>query len=282
MIDQLMHEYRYMILRYIHDRRTEEFVNIGIVLECPSKGYLGSRFDTSFQRVSNFFPGSSANFIKKFVTSLGGSIASISHKLKKSGDDLFHKDRSYFSLVWSQALSKDDTAISWSSIRGGITHDPERELNRIFERSVLKYKNPQERQSKSDADVWKSVERHLEHFSLDSMITNHRVKSSVSEYNFEHCLRNGKWHCIEPISMDLVKEESIRSKAQKIFGGISLIRSAATNHKIYFVLSDPSSKASKDMFQEAHSIIDSIEMEHEIVMESQSFEMAERINSIFH
>ncbi|MBK8521464.1 MAG: DUF3037 domain-containing protein [Chitinophagaceae bacterium] len=54
-INHCHEKYQFQIVRYIHDRITGEFVNVGIIVYMPESRFLKSRFINKFSRISQFF-----------------------------------------------------------------------------------------------------------------------------------------------------------------------------------------------------------------------------------
>jgi len=50
-----MKKYQFQIVRYIHDRISGEFVNVGIIVYMPESRFLKSRFINKFSRISQLF-----------------------------------------------------------------------------------------------------------------------------------------------------------------------------------------------------------------------------------
>ena len=278
MKDLIEHPYRYALLRYVHDRRTEEFVNVGVVLECVSLGFIACKVDNSFKRLSSFFPGVSSHHLRNSFGTIQGRINLAGEKIKQRGDDIFSTPGKYLEAIWRDVLPKDDSSIAWSPVRAGIDSDPASALVRIFSKSVSSYKSVDDKKSRSDADVWSSVESQLTKFSLNKEIVEHHVQGALSEYKFSHALKNGKWHCIEPVSIDLIQPDSIRGKVQKMYGAMSLIKDSARDVKVHFVLSDPTTKAARDMYQEARNVVSSVEIPHDVILESESSRLAKELS----
>ena len=50
--------YSFVVLRYMHDVFTREFVNVGVLLHAPGVGFLGFEKLSGMDRVKGMFPGS--------------------------------------------------------------------------------------------------------------------------------------------------------------------------------------------------------------------------------
>lgn len=274
--------YRYTLIRYIHDRRTEEFVNVGVILECSQLGFVASMVDTSYARLSRFFPGANVVAIRSALKSLDARVRARSEAIAKKPADIFKPTASHLEDIWAEVFPKDDSALAFSDFKAGITADPSEAHRRIFLKTVAAYKSKQDKGSRSDEDVWHSIEPAFAQRALSKKLVEYAVRAPLSEYTFEHALRNGRWHCIEPISIDLVNAENIRGKVQKLFGAMSLIRSAATDLNLYFVLSEPTTEAARRMFAEARQVIESVDIPHRVFLESGADQLAEELASRIH
>ncbi len=262
------HPFRYVVLRYLHDRRVGEFVNLGVVVECASAGFLAGKFDSSFQRLTKFFPGVSDPYLRAKVKDIERHVAQIGDGLRERGGDIFDLSAHTLDCIWRRVLPCDDSALSWSEVKVGITTEPSATLSEIFSSVVERYKHPDDRGSRSDSDVWAKVEPVLKERGLQKYLESHEVTTSLSSYRFDHAMRNGKWHCIEPVSVDLSAPDFIRKKVQRIYGAMTLIEPSARDVKVYFVLSDPTTPAAKQLYQEAHGVISSAKIAHEVFREN--------------
>jgi len=267
--------YRYTIIRYCHDRRTEEFVNVGVILESPDMGYLGCKVSSSYSRLTKFFPGAKSAQIRTALKSLERKIQLRAASLTQRPGDMFKHGRSYIREIWTELFPRDDSAINFTELKAGISAWPERDLKRIFDQAVVVYNIKSDKDSRSDDEVWRSIEPVFAKRLPVKNFVEHAVHSFLSEYTFEHSIRNGRWHCVEPISIDLVSAENIRSKVQKIYGAMALINSAASDVNVYFVLSDPRTDAAMKMYSEARQVIDSVAIPHSIYLESKADQLAE-------
>src|SRR5258708_29132149 len=83
---------QYQILRYLPDRVSGEFVNLGIVAFDPSTGTLKSKFITKIGKISGFFPNINSRYLVKSVNTIQDDLDIFSTRLHS--EFLFNKIRS--------------------------------------------------------------------------------------------------------------------------------------------------------------------------------------------
>ena len=66
--------FSYVVLRYMHDVFTREFVNIAVVVHCPKAGFLQMKGVRSFKRPLGLFPGMDRSSVYKTVRLFGETI----------------------------------------------------------------------------------------------------------------------------------------------------------------------------------------------------------------
>jgi hypothetical protein len=136
-------------------------------------------------------------------------------------------------------LRNDDSSLQWGPEGGGITSNPERELHDLYERMVLRHHAKTGRQGRDDVDAWNLYRAPLQRTGAADHLTRHAVKTDLDEMTFAHAWKNGQWHCLQPLSLDLLEPESIRNKGHRLLGEISGVREALTNHTLYLLLAEP-------------------------------------------
>lgn len=65
----MKHPLTAVAIRYVHDPRTEEFLNIGFVLFCERHGLAGARFLSRWGRVTAAFAGADLPLLRRMARS---------------------------------------------------------------------------------------------------------------------------------------------------------------------------------------------------------------------
>lgn len=266
--------YTYTVLRYVHDVTSGEFVNVGVALYAPQARYLSAMCRTTYGRLNKVFPGMNAEHFKALM-----------HHIQNSFED--HGERLANELALSvpagvleiaqSVLPKDDSSLQWSPAGSGRTDDAAQALEKLFNRMVMRYEERQASSTRTDDDVW----RHFKHDLEERRILQHFQPKTISvqddEVEFQHSWKNGKWHCLEPVSFDLAAADSIRDKAHRWLGQLASVQGAADPFKVYLLVGAPQHENLKPAFQSAMSILRKIPGEKEIVLEEDALGLAARI-----
>lgn len=117
-------------IRYVHDVRAEEFLNIGIVLLSRAHAFAGARFLPQWGRVSAAFLGADLVLLRRVARAFQERCAEWAADVHR----LLPLDRptEVKALVHSVMLP-DDASIQFSPVIGGITTDAERTLGELFQ-----------------------------------------------------------------------------------------------------------------------------------------------------
>jgi len=125
-----MHACRYAIVRFVPFPETEEFVNIGIILACPSLGYFGFRLQQKKRhgRVTNFFPDIGTKSYKEAIEMFSRELSRVQYiahsDLKGSPNEI----RKLFDAL----VHPREALIKFSSPRARMAEDPAQILDKLF------------------------------------------------------------------------------------------------------------------------------------------------------
>jgi hypothetical protein len=245
------HSYTFTVLRYIHDVTTGEFVNVGIVLFCREQRFLGARTRTTYGRLTRLFPDADGESFKKTMAHIERAVWKAAHGLT----DLFPTlGRSAVDFARA-VLPHDDGSLQWSPEGSGRTEDLESELELLFDRFVLRYEKPSASESRSDEDVWKSFSRALESRNILPYLRDKEIASDVERITFRHAWKNNIWHCLEPVSFDLVEGESIHQKALRWVGQMAALSGSSERFKLYMLIGEPRHVAVQEHYTRALRIL---------------------------
>jgi Protein of unknown function (DUF3037) len=122
------HTYDYAIIRVVPKVERAEFVNVGVVLSCPSRDFLEARLDLNAERVVALDAGVDLALVKRHLEAIpvicaGGELAGAIGKL--SPRQRFH---------W--LVAPRSTVIQMSPVHSGQCSDPEKALERLLDTMV--------------------------------------------------------------------------------------------------------------------------------------------------
>ena len=232
-----MKTFEYKILRYLHDRVTGEFVNVGILLYAIDEKRLFSKTIQKYGRLSDFFNGVNGNNIKKIISGID-KVANNFNLNKLRTLEFESTDR--LDLFIDQILPTDDSALFFTSTIKGVTLNFESTLEALFNEIVIKYENVLTRRSTSDEDAWKSVyKKYFDKYRITEKLQPHKIKTRVDEFEFDHCWKNDIWHIYKPISFDLIETDQIKDKIYRWDGIVRELRSSKEKVSINFLAVEP-------------------------------------------
>src|SRR5258708_25119430 len=108
---------QYQILRYLPDRVSGEFINLGIVAFDSSARSLESKFIYKFGKISGFFPDINDEYLIKLVRTINDHLARLSLRLQS---ELQFSCVSSIDTITSTVLPKDDSSLFFSKIKSTI------------------------------------------------------------------------------------------------------------------------------------------------------------------
>ncbi|MHB2016760.1 MAG: DUF3037 domain-containing protein [Candidatus Xenobia bacterium] len=268
------YSYTYSVLRYVHDVTSGEFVNVGVALYAPQARYLNAMCRPTYGRLSKVFPGVNAEHFKALMRHIQNSFEKRGECL--SGELQFSSPSGVIEIARS-VLPQDDSSLQWSPSGSGRTDDPAQALVKLFSRMVMRYEERQAPNSRTDDDIWRHFKRDLEERQILQHLQPKTISVQDDEIEFQHSWKNGKWHCLEPISFDLAAADSIKDKAHRWLGQLASVQGASDPFKVYLLVGAPQQENLKPAFQSAMSILRKIPGEKEIVLEQDTRDLAARI-----
>jgi len=266
--------YTYTVLRYVHDVTSGEFVNVGVALHAPQAHYLGALCRTTYGRLSKVFPGVNAEHFKALMRHIQNSFEGRGERL--SSELQFTSPSGVIEIAQS-VLPKDDSSLQWSTSGSGRTDDPAQALEKLFNRMVMRYEDKQVSSNRTDDDVWRQFKKDLEGQRILQYFQPKTISVQDDEIEFQHAWKNGKWHCLEPISFDMATADGIKDKAHRWMGQLASVQDAADPFKVYLLVGAPQQESLQPAFLRAMSMLQRIPGEKEIVLEKDAPGLATRI-----
>ncbi len=266
--------YSYVVLRYIHDVLTGEFVNVGLVMVVPGRPLILTKARKTFGRIKNVFPDLDGDSYKRAIEAIGRGMKGVERSLKSEG--LFKGDktaRDYARI----ALPPDDSSLQWSPVGAGLTADPQKTFDQLYQRFVARYDRLSERR-RSDEDVWRPVEAKLKEHGVNVELEPKCVRGSTDTVEFRHAWKNGRWHVYEPLSFDLADADNIKDKARRWLGHLSAVKVGATDDvQVNFIVGRPQSTSLVPAYRNAVEILRQVPFDNDIFDEEQIDDFVNRI-----
>jgi hypothetical protein len=181
--------------------------------------------------------------------------------------------------IAQRILPVDDSSLQWSPAGGGLTQDPQKTLEDLYNRLVVRYDDQPSRIGRSDDEVWKSYRSTLESRNVLNYLKPKEICVEDDQVEFQYAWKNGFWHCLEPLSFDLSSPDSIRDKAHRWLGHITSVQNAEENFMVYFLLGEPKQEDLQDALEKAISILKKVPVKNEIIREQDATNFSEQFAS---
>ncbi|MBW8728474.1 MAG: DUF3037 domain-containing protein [Inquilinus limosus] len=270
------HAYSYTVLRYVHDVMTSEFVNVGVVLYTPASGTLYSRTRKTITRIRDIFPDLDRKAFTKAMRSIDRSVTHLNRELEKSpllveaGDAL---------SIARRMMPSDDSSLQWSPVGVGISNDPSKTVERLYERLVGRYDERPDRR-RTDDEIWRPVKQKLEENHLAWRLQEKTISGDVDEIVFKHAWKNGQWHVYEPVSLDLADADGIKEKARRWLGHLSAVAEGNRERfKPHFFVGAPQDASLMPAYETAIAILKKAPFGPEIFEENQIDDLVSQIEN---
>ena len=155
--------YTYTVLRYVHDIATGEFVNVGVVIYAREARYASALCRATYGRLSKVFPGLDGEAFKGMMHYVQSRIEELGAELRDELP-LDGLPASVMDLAQS-VLPRDDSSLQWSPPGSGLSDDPSRTLEALFDRLVSSYDERPAKERRTDEEVWLVREESATEFS---------------------------------------------------------------------------------------------------------------------
>ncbi|MGO7958057.1 DUF3037 domain-containing protein [Rhizobium leguminosarum] len=265
--------YTYTLLRYRHDPVAGEQINVGVAIYAPRSGFLGALFRKAYGRITKVFPDVNGSLLRQDLGQIERAFEKLS-KRKETNDLL--SDQCTALTFAHKIIGVDDSSLIWSTLGSGLTNDPAKTLEDLHHRFVSQYDEPHQ-QRRGDADIWRPFRDYLLERKIADIFQVKTIRSPRNEVEFQHAWKNGKWHCIQPLSFDLTTEDGIQEKAAKWVGHMVGLLKADEEFKPYFLIGRPSDESMLPAYQRALDFLSEAPLAPEIVQESEMDRLADTL-----
>lgn len=267
--------YSFVVLRYVHDVMTGEFVNVGVALYASEARYVGGLCNTRYGRVTKMFGEVDGDYFRGLMRYIETQFEELGYRLR-NGLPMFEPPVDILEIAKS-ILPPDDSSLQWSEAGGGQTDNPAKTLEDIFERMVARYESRTQYPTRDDGEVWRVFKKELETRHVLSHLRPKRIIANDYDYEFEHSWKNQNWHVYEPVSFDLLEADSLLDKANRWLGRITTLRDSPDKFKLYMLLGEPSLEKHRTTFVKAKNILNKIPGDKEFVDEHEAEHFSEHL-----
>jgi hypothetical protein len=270
--------FSYVVLRYSHDPAAGESLNVGVVLFCPTRNYIGLRFEHRYERLSSAFSNFRGDHYRHTLQRFEKVVRAESSLQNASQISLLRREETTLHAFVSGAWPESDLSFRFSSVRSGITENPSQELELIFDRFVTSQCHKEKYERRDDNDVWTVYRRSL--LGAAVRVEPTTIRTPEFDYHFERAFKNGRWHILEAVSLDYAKADQLRERATSVLGLGSALARNSDIAKVYLLLGRPKDSGQASAYARAKTLMDRIPLEHELVEEESADQFAHRVAKI--
>ena len=244
--------YSYTVLRYIHDVVSGESLNVGVVMHAPAASFLRVRTRKTVGRLMQAFPDLDPPTFAEAMQAVDRGFSAIAKQASKTSLFDARTDARSHAL---KVLPHDDSALQWSQTGTGLTADPARTFERLYERYVARYDSMASTR-RSDDDVWRPVPDKLMERGVHVSFKPKAVAGAQDRIVFERAWRNGRWHACEPVSLDMADAEGIMDKARRWRGHLAAVADGSSERiDVHFLLGRPQNESLMAGYETAKAIL---------------------------
>lgn len=266
--------YSYVVLRYVHDVVSGEFVNVGLVMVVPGRGQPLMRVRKTFGRIKNLFPNLDGAAYKHAIEAIHRGMKEVERTLKSR--DLSNGKEAALDFA-KRALPLDDSSLQWSPVGAGLTGDPQKSFDHLYRRFVTRYDRTPQR-PKTDDDVWRLVSNKLKERDLNIQLEPKRIEGITDSVEFRYAWKNGRWNVYEPLSFDLAAAVHIRNKARRWLGHLAAVKDDTNEDvQLHFIVARPQSESLTDAYENALAILHRVPFENNVFEENQIDDVVHRM-----
>lgn len=264
--------YSYTILRYHHNIATGEFANVGLVL-LAEDGFAGTRLSARYRRLSGMFSDFDGKHYRSVVTGLQRALDAEIANLRQP--ELIGDVKTALDIA-HRVLPHDDSAFQWSPLGTGLSRDPAVTVERLYQDLVACNEPVDDVRSRSDEDVARIYSGAFEATGVLQRLERKVLQAEDDEVTFPQAWKNHQWHCMDPVSFDLVRPESIRNKAHNRLGALTSIEDVARREDctVHFLIGAPESATCKRAYEKALNVLHRTRVPHEFVHEHEAADFA--------
>lgn len=268
----MKHRYTYAILRYMHDIVAGEQLNVGVVVYSPQAKYLAALCRPTYLRLSQAFPGIKGESFKS-------TSRYVQNEIERLAEVLYASETSKpLSLndILARILPRDESAFQWSEEAFGVTTDLSKTSEELYERLVTRYDDRVQSVRRTDEDIWRLYRTDLEKRRVLKYLKPKIISTATDEVEFRHAWKNGAWHCLEPVSFDLSRSDSIRDKAHRILGQMVSLKESQEQFKVYLLAGKPRTETMQEIYEKTLRNLEAKSEDLEIVREDDARDFLER------
>jgi hypothetical protein len=192
----------YAVVRFMPYRRTAEFVNVGIVVCCPKKGFFDFKCaDDHWRRVHGFFPELERDIFAKSLRSTINELQALKLEMN-AGEGVSADMEEEASATWKELLKPREGIVHLAMPGIDRSQTPEQSLADLYDDFVSRhFAHAKEYQ---ELVMHRRLAKHLSRWKVRHLYHERRVGSDIFHVNmpFVHEVDQMVLSAIKPLDLD--------------------------------------------------------------------------------
>ncbi len=264
-------QYQYCVVRYVHDTSVGECLNVGVLVYSPSIRSLKFQFEPHYARLSNTFSKFDGDQYKRYIEQLETLLAKrVLQITSKSSPDALPRDlEEIVRRIWPDGGSNFQPG----TVYGGISTDISFKTDLLFERMVASQFEKTKRERCDDGAVWDYYGKCMSE-EVRSALKPKRFETFNLDVTFQSTYKNGKYHILEPVSLDCQTRYSIQERALTLLGVGTALKDNPEISKIYLLLGKPLDRENMPGYNKAKDLLHRMPLDNQIIEEDEAMDFA--------
>jgi hypothetical protein len=254
-------------------------LNIGVILCAPKDRVIEARLEYRYERLSDAFVEFDGDHYRRTLHQFNRVLDGLRKRLAATTLfdlwDISSNAQSIAQQVWPDM----DLSFQIGEVMAGISEDLIDTLEQLFYRMVTSQYGQVKRETRTDDQVWTYYQAALAGRRVVGHLRQTVLTTPEVEVKFDHAFRNEKWHVLQPISMDYVKEESIQNKATRWLGNGVALEASSELGTLYILLGPPLIDAHKPAYIKAKNLLHKMPIKHELIEQEEAEDFADHIST---
>jgi len=273
--------YSYSVIKYVHDPVADETLNVGVLVYSVESRFIEAKFEHNFERYSQTFANFDSQRYRQVLRNFEAAIEELREEL--AAGDLFRQlPRDAMSVavrIWPDAY----LSFRAGPALMGLTANLVAVVAELFNRFVESQYASSRQVRRSDDEVWSIYRRKLIGTVVQRALKEKTFATDALTITFPYCLKNERWHVLQPISFDYARVSSIAETAAKWLGETTVLadNNEVSSAKLYLLLGAPTDKRYSEAYARAKRILEKIPVPHIVYEEHQAGEFAAEIAEHF-
>ncbi len=249
--------YTYSVIRYAHDPGTGEVLNIGIMLCAPTLRLIETRFEYRYERLSEAFVGFDGDHYRRSIRHFGRVVDILRERLEAPHlFEVWNITADVGSII-GEIWPDQDLSFQVSAVMAGITDDPKKTIDGLFQRMVTSQYSYERGEKRSDDEVWTFYQEPLIERKVVRKLRPTTLATKEVEIRFDHAFKN----------------------ATRWLGSAFALKDSRELDTLYVLLGPPLLEQHRLAYEKAKSLLNKMPIKHELIEEDAADDFADYIAS---